>query len=214
MDSAMRILRDKPVMLLALARPEVDERFYGLWRDRRVQRISLGPLGKRASEDMIRRVLGETAPNKLAWLLDHAQGNPFYLEELCRALALSGDVSSIPDTVLGTVQVRFDAVGEGSKLVLRAASIFGQAFSAAGVKALVGDMPDDDVDRWLEILVDREILFSRPVGGTRQHVFRHALLHQAAYAMLTPKDEVSGHYMAADFLERTGEREAIILADH
>jgi tetratricopeptide (TPR) repeat protein len=214
MDSAMRILRDKPVMLLALARPEVDERFYGLWRDRRVQRISLGPLGKRAGEDMIRRVLGETAPDKIAWLLDHAQGNPFYLEELCRALALSGDVSAIPDTVLGTVQVRFDAIGEGCKLVLRAASIFGQSFLAAGVKALVGDMHDEDVDRWLEILVDKEILFSRPLGSVRQHVFRHALLHQAAYAMLTPKDEVSGHYMAADFLEKSGEREAIILADH
>jgi eukaryotic-like serine/threonine-protein kinase len=214
MDSAMRILRNKPVMLLALARPEVDERFYGLWRDRRVQRISLGPLGKRASEDMIHRILGETARDKTAWLLDHAQGNPFYLEELCRALALSGDVSSIPDTVLGTVQVRFDAIGEGCKLVLRAASIFGQSFLAAGVKALVGDMHDEDVDRWLEILVDKEILFSRPMGSLRQHVFRHALLHQAAYAMLTPKDEVSGHYMAADFLEKNGEREAIILADH
>ncbi len=214
MDSAMRILRDKPVMLLALARPEVDERFYGLWRDRRVQRISLGPLGKRAGEDMIRRILGDAAPDKVAWLLDHAQGNPFYLEELCRALALSGDVSTIPDTVLGTVQVRFDAIGEGCKLVLRAASIFGQSFLAAGVKALVGDMHDEDVDRWLEILVDKEILFSRPLGSGRQHLFRHALLHQAAYAMLTPKDEVSGHYLAADFLEKSGEREAIVLADH
>jgi serine/threonine protein kinase/tetratricopeptide (TPR) repeat protein len=214
MDAALRILPKKPVMVLALARPEVDERFYGLWRDRRVQRMSLGPLGKRASEDMIRRVLGEVAPDKMAWLLDHAQGNPFYLEELCRALVLGGDVTAIPDTVLGTVQVRFDAVGEGCKLVLRAASIFGQSFLAAGVKALIDDMNDEDVDRWLEILVDKEILFSRPMGNLRQHVFRHALLHQAAYAMLTPKDEVNGHYMAADFLERSGEREAIILADH
>ena len=214
MDSALRVLHKKPLMLLALARPEVDERFYGLWRDRQVQRMSLGPLGKRAGEDMIRRVLGELAPAKIAWLLDHAQGNPFFLEELCRALALGGDTAAIPDTVLGTVQVRFDAVGEGSKLVLRAASIFGQAFLAAGVKALIDDMSDEDVDRWLEILVDKEILFARPLGNTRQHVFRHAVLHQAAYAMLTPKDEVNGHYMAADFLERTGEHEAIILADH
>jgi predicted ATPase len=213
-DSALRVLREKPLMVLALARPEVDERFFGLWRDRHVQRISLPPLGKRAEQEFVRRVLGDVAPEKMDWLLDHAQGNPFYLEELVRAASAGGDLSQIPSTVLGTVQVRFDAVGEGSKLVLRAASIFGQSFRAAGVKALVGEMSDDDIDRWLQILVDKEILFSRPVGAIRQHVFRHALLHQAAYAMLSPKDVVNGHYLAGDFLEEQGERDAIVLADH
>ena len=214
MDSALRVLRKKPLMVLALARPEVDERFYGLWRDRRVQRVSLSPLTNRAAQELIRRVLGDLAPEKMTWLLDHAQGNPFYLEELIRAVAAGEDSAQIPSTVLGMVQVRFDAVGEGSKLVLRAGSIFGQSFSAAGVKALVGDMDEDDVDRWLEILVDKEILFSRPLGNTRQHVFRHALLHQAAYSMLSPKDEVGGHCLAGFFLEEAGERDAIVLADH
>jgi predicted ATPase len=172
------------------------------------------PLGKRAEQEFVRRVLGDVAPEKMDWLLDHAQGNPFYLEELVRAAAAGGDLSQIPDTVLGTVQVRFDAVGEGSKLVLRAASIFGQSFRAAGVKALVGDMNDDDVDRWLQILCDKEILFSRPAGAARQHVFRHGLLHQAAYAMLSPKEEVNGHFLAGHFLEEQGERDAIVLADH
>jgi tetratricopeptide (TPR) repeat protein len=213
-DSALRVLSKKPLMVLALARPEVDERFYGLWRDRHVQRISLPPLGNRAGQEFVRRVLGEVAPEKMAWLVDHAQGNPFYLEELVRAAASGGELTKIPDTVLGTVQVRFDAVGDGSKLVLRAASIFGQSFSAAGVKALMGEMHDEDVDRWLEILVSKEILFSRPVGNTFQHVFRHALLYQAAYAMLSPKAEVSGHYLAGHFLEEQGEHDAIVLADH
>jgi tetratricopeptide (TPR) repeat protein len=213
-DSALRVLRDKPLMVLALARPEVDERFYGLWRDRHVQRISLPPLGKRAEQEFVRRVLGDVAPEKMDWLLEHAQGNPFFLEELVRAAAAGGELSQIPNTVLGTVQVRFDAVGEGSKLVLRAASIFGQSFRAAGVKALVGEMNDDDVDRWLQILCDKEILFSRPAGAARQHVFRHGLLHQAAYAMLSPSEEVNGHFLAGHFLEQQGERDAIVLADH
>ena len=213
-DSALRVLRDKPLMVLALARPEVDERFFGLWRERHVQRISLPPLGKRAEQEFVRRILGDVAPEKMDWLLDHAQGNPFYLEELVRAAAAGGELSQIPNTVLGTVQVRFDAVGEGSKLVLRAASVFGQSFSAAGVKALVGEMNDDDIDRWLQILCDKEILFSRPAGAARQHVFRHGLLHQAAYAMLSPDEEVNGHFLAGHFLEEQGERDAIVLADH
>src|ERR1019366_6035394 len=172
------------------------------------------PLGKRAEQEFVRRVLGEVSEEIMAWLIDHAQGNPFYLEELVRAVATNGDLSQIPDTVLGTVRVRFDAVGEGSRLVLRAASIYGQSFTAAGVKALVGDMDGDDIDRWLEILVDKEILFSRPIGNPHQHVSRHALLYQAAYAMLSPKDEVGGHCLAGFFLEESGERDAIVLADH
>jgi len=213
-DAALRVLRKKPLMVVALARPELDERFFGLWRDRHAQHISLAPLGKRAQTELVRRVLGDVTPEKVEWLLDHAQGNPFYLEELVRAVALNANVEQIPDTVLDFVQMRFDAVGDGAKLVLRAASVYGQSFLADGVKALVGEMHDEDVDRWLEILVSKEVLFSRPLGETRQHVFRHALFHQAAYAMLTPKDEVSGHYLAGDFLEEQGERDAMVLADH
>ena len=180
-----------------------------------MQRISLPPLGKRAEQEFVRRVLGDVAPEKMDWLLDHAQGNPFYLEELVRAVAAGRRLSQIPDTVLGTVQVRFDAVGEGSKLVLRAASVFGQSFRADGVKALVGEMHDEDVDRWLEILVGQgNSVFPPARRNTRQHVFRHALFHQAAYAMLSPKEEVGGHYLAGDFLEEQGERDAIVLADH
>ena len=86
-DSALRDLRKKPLLVLALARPEVDDRFFGLWRDHYVQRISLSPLGKRAGQEFIRRALGEVSPEKMAWLLDHAQGNPSRLEELVHAAA-------------------------------------------------------------------------------------------------------------------------------
>ena len=213
-DAALRVLRKQPLMVLALARTEVDQRFRGLWRDRQPQHISLAPLTNRAGQEIVRRVLGDVAPETMAWLLDNAQGNPFYLEELVRAVDGPNRGNAIPHTVLGTVQARFDAVGEGAKLVLRAASVFGQSFLAAGVKALVGEMSPEDIDRWMQILVAKEILFSRPLDSTQQHGFRHALLHEAAYAMLSPKDEVVGHKLAGAFLEDSGERDAIVLADH
>jgi hypothetical protein len=162
----------------------------------------------------VRRVLGEVPPEKMDWLLDHAQGNPFYLEELVRAVATGGDLSQIPDTVLGTVQVRFDAVGEGSKLVLRAASIFGQSFQAAGRQG-PGRRHERRRRRPLAADPVRQGNPVLPPGRrARQHVFRHGLLHQAAYAMLSPKEEVNGHFLAGHFLEEQGERDAIVLADH
>jgi serine/threonine protein kinase/tetratricopeptide (TPR) repeat protein len=213
-DTALRVLRKQPLMVLALARPEVDQRFHGLWRDRQLQHIALSPLTNRAGQEIVRRVLGDVAPETMAWLLDNAQGNPFYLEELVRAADGPKRGRAIPNTILGTVQARFDAVGEGAKLVLRAASVYGQSFLAAGVNALVGEMSAEDVSRWLDILVAKEILFARALGSARQHVFRHALLHEAAYAMLSPGDEVVGHRLAGTFLEKSGERDAIVLADH
>ena len=213
-DAALRVLRDRPLMVLALARPEVDQRFSTLWRERHAQRISIPPLGNRAVEALARQILGDRADAKLDWILDRAQGNPFYLEELARVLAEGKEVEEVPSTVLGMVQMRFDAAGEGAKHVLRAASIFGRGFRAAGAKALLADMISEDVDRWLQILIDKEILFTRPLGNSREYVFRHALHRDAAYALLPPESAVLGHRMAGEFLEEAGERDAIVLADH
>ena len=74
----------------------------------------------------------------LEWLLERADGNPFYLEELMRAVATDAR-ASLPETVLGMVQARLDALGEDPRRVLRAASVFGQTFSRAGVGSLLSE---------------------------------------------------------------------------
>jgi hypothetical protein len=216
-DAALRVLPEKPFMVLALARPEVDRRFPGVWKERNPQRINLAPLSQRWSQRMIEHVVGKLSEQDARWIVDRAQGNPFYLEELLRVVrdgGKVGDDSALPDTVLGMVQARFDIFGADAKLVLRAGSIFGQTFRPAGVKALVEEDRRKDVDRWLEILTKREILFSRPTADLREYAFRHALLRQAAYEMLPPSEKRLGHLLAGQYLEQAGERQGIVLADH
>ncbi len=216
-DAALRVHNEKPFMVLALARPEVDRRFPGVWKERTPQRINLAPLSPRTSQRMIEHVVGKIPEESSRWIVDRAQGNPFYLEELLRVVAEGGKVgddSNLPDTVLGMVQARFDIFGPDAKLVLRAGSIFGQTFRPAGVKALVNEDRRKDVDRWLEILTKREILFSRPAADLREYAFRHALLRQAAYEMLPPAEKKLGHLLAGEYLEQAGERQGIVLADH
>jgi tetratricopeptide (TPR) repeat protein len=216
-DAALRVHCEKPFMVLALARPEVDRRFPGVWRERNPQRINLAPLSQRWSQRMIEHVVGKISEADARWIVDRAQGNPFYLEELLRVVrdgGKVGDDSNLPDTVLGMVQARFDIFGADAKLVLRAGSIFGQTFRSAGVKALVDEDRRKDVDRWLEILTKREILFSRPTADLREYAFRHALLRQAAYEMLPPSEKRLGHLLAGQYLEQAGERQGIVLADH
>src|SRR5205823_4007513 len=119
-DAALRTLKNKPLFVLALARPDVDRVFAKLWAERNVQTIALGELRKRASETLVRAVLGETP--EMARIVEHAAGHPLLLEELVRAAA-EGRSGETPETVLAIVQARLETLPEPARRVLRAASI-------------------------------------------------------------------------------------------
>ncbi|HVU50567.1 MAG TPA: protein kinase [Polyangia bacterium] len=223
-EAALRALRERPFMVLAFARPDLDEVFPGLWRERDVQRVTLRGLTRRASRELVQQVLGDGLDDEtMSWLLERADGNPFYLEELIRAVA-TGARASLPETVLGMVQARLDALGEDPRRVLRAASVFGETFTRAGVSALLSDRDRQILPMCLDVLVTRELVSPREGGGAdgdgdadasgREFVFRHALLRDAAYAMLTEGDRALGHLLAAEFLEKSHARDAIVLVEH
>jgi tetratricopeptide (TPR) repeat protein len=216
-DAALRALRDRPLMVVAFARPEVDEQFPGLWQERDLQRVTLRALTRRACQALAQQVLGaDLGAETLEWLLERSDGNPFYLEELIRAVA-AGARASLPETVLGMVQARLDALGGDSKRVLRAASIFGRTFSRTGVSALIGEHDRATLSACLEVLVAHEVISPRETGlraAGDEYVFRHALLRDAAYAMLTEGDRGLGHLLAGEYLERADARDAIALVEH
>ncbi len=224
LDGALRNLRELPLMVLVTARPEVHAAFPSLWSERELQIIRIGPLSRKASEQLVRAALGEVADADLVTrLCDRGQGNPFYLEELVRATHAGRfpESGALPDSVLGTVEARLDAEGAEAKRVLRAASIYGERFSRAGVLALLGgegaDHDGGDVAACLDTLVSREILApaSTPAPtGDPCYVFCHGLLREAAYATLTAPDRALGHRLAGACLEERGATDAMTLAEH
>ena len=217
-DSTLRNLRDLPLMVLVMARPDVNTLFPGLWSEREVQTIKLGPLARKASDKLVRDALGAGVTDAvMARVLDRADGNPFYLEELVRAVA-AGREDALPDSVLGTVEARLDAEGSDAKRVLRAASVFGDRFSTAAVASLLGgDVHRRDVASWMDALAAHELVAQ--VGAPRatgdaDYVFRHTLVREAAYAMLTEADCTLGHRLAAEWLEQHGSADATAMAEH
>ena len=216
-DSALTTLSTSPLMLVALARPEVHTVFPGLWSNHGLESIGLSPLSYRASVDLVHAGLGAWAPKPLVDnLVERAGGNAFYLEELVRSVA-QGASETLPDTVLGMVHARLDGLAPEAKRVLRAASIFGEIFWAGGVSALIGSSGVFRVREWLEDLVAREIVSEHGqsrLRGEVEYQFRHALVREAAYAMLTHEDRVLGHGLAGGWLEQNGERDCRILAEH
>jgi eukaryotic-like serine/threonine-protein kinase len=263
-DSALRALHDLPLMVLALARPEVKDLFPDLFAERGVQELRLKELSKKASEKLVRQVLGETLSDDLvAQVVQNAGGNAFYLEELIRSVSLSwggvpgsgkrsrlqdagaGAASGpnpsrrsvvpvvLPETVLTMVQARLEAFEPEARRVLRAASVFGQTFWRGGVVALLngarandvppgmrpsaGENSDAQVMAWLDELAVREIVTRREQPKFRsetEYLFRHSFVAEAAYSMLTDKDRGIGHKLAAQWLEKMGESEAVVLAEH
>jgi len=216
-DAALRNLRDKRFMVLALARPDVDEQFPNLWQARAPQVINLAPLSKRASEKLVREALGDLPDSVVDAIVARADGNAFYLEELIRANA-AGRAQSLPDSVLGMVQARLDAEGSDAKRVLRAAAIFGERFSRSGVAALLGgDAELADVSDAIERLAARELVARAAAPEGRkdaEFTFAHALVREAAYAMLTDEDRTLGHGLAGAWLEQSGAGDAMALAEH
>jgi eukaryotic-like serine/threonine-protein kinase len=218
-DSALRAVPDRPWLVVALARPEVHELFPRLWDERGVHQLRLDELTKKGSEKLVREVLGARANDRLvARLVDHSGGNAFYLEELIRAV-IEGKGDALPETVLAVVQGRLERLEVDARRVLRAASVFGQQFWRGGVAKLLGrtDAHDPSVHAWLEELAERELITRAAQSrfpDEDEYQFRHAIVREAAYVMLTDADRTLGHRLAGEWLQFAGETEAMVLAEH
>ncbi len=218
LDAALRNLADRPLFVVAAARPEVHALFPGIFRERALQEMKLGELTRKGAEKLARVMLGGAASAEvIERVITRAAGNAFYLEELLRA-ARAGRGDELPETVLAMASARFEALDAPSRRLLRAASVFGQVFWDAAALSLVAGVTDTlDLRDRLEELQRREIVVPRAGSrfpGERERAFRHALLRDAAYATLTDRDRALGHKLAAEWLTRAGEREAAVLAEH
>jgi eukaryotic-like serine/threonine-protein kinase len=218
LDVALRDLRERPLCILALARPEVHELFPKLWAERTLQAVSLKQLGKKASESLVRHVLGDSMERELVdRLVRLSEGNAFYLEELIRAAA-EGKRSDLPETVVAMVQSRLDALEDEPRRILRAASVFGEVFWPGAAARLLGTYRRAaEIARRLEELVNQELIIRRKQSrfpDEVEYAFRHALLREGAYSMLADEDRVLGHRMAGEWLEQHGEQDPLALAEH
>ncbi|UQA55411.1 ATP-binding protein [Polyangium aurulentum] len=218
LDGSLRTLRDRPLFVLATARPDVHDRFPRLWHERQCQELRLGELPRKASERLVRFMLGDDAdPEIVSRIVSQASGNAFYLEELIRAVA-EGNRDELPSTAIATVHARLETLQPDARRVLQMASVFGEVFWRGGVAALLeGALADGALEPALSALCTREFVSLQrqsALAGEEQYAFRNALVREAAYATLTPEAAGPAHRKAGAWLEGAGERDAMVLAEH
>ncbi len=203
-----------PLLVAVSARPEGA----GDWGSAEHQTLlHLGPLDAGAAAAIIGAVLDaeRVAPALLAELHERTGGNPFFLEEVGRALRESGGVrvrdgvaapvdgsapGQVPGTVQGVIHMRLDRLDPDARDVLRVASVVGREFTRGLVADAAG--PEVDLARCLERLKGSGLV--RQVGVVPEPAFRfkHALTEEVAYASLLEHQRAALHAAVGRAIER------------
>jgi class 3 adenylate cyclase/tetratricopeptide (TPR) repeat protein len=245
MDDAAPLLRNSPVLVVATARPTLLERrpHWGEGRSHHA-RLRLHSLSRRQSRQMVEELLqkAEHVPEALSDLVvDAADGNPFYIEELIRWLldakvivkdgerwTISEEAieqAPVPSTLRGVLQARLDALSPVEHRTLQRAAIIGRVFWDEAVERLqsIAHTAASPVHESLELLRGREVVFKREQSvfeGAGEYLFKHALLRDVAYDSVLRTHRQAYHGLAARWLEQMTERSrradqyAGLIADH
>ena len=178
-------------------------------------RIELHELTTTEAESAVRAKLTQLYPARggalpaglVETLMERAQGNPFYLEELLNYLRDRGiDPSEIekielPDSLHTLILSRIDQLSEGEKTTLRVASIVGRSFRA---KWLTGYYPElgsfPQVKAALDELDKLEIT---PLESEAEltYLFKHIVTHEVTYESLPFATRTRLHEQLAVYLE-------------
>jgi class 3 adenylate cyclase/tetratricopeptide (TPR) repeat protein len=212
LDQVTEDLHETSLMVVCPSRPELLEHRPG-WGAGRLNAtaITLQPLPPERSRELVAALLeADQLPEQLrAGILDRAEGNPFFLEEVVRMLIDRGALTRsdgtwtadariaelpIPDSVLGVIAARIDLLDAGSRTALRRCAVVGRVFWAEAV----GVDP-----RLIEELSRCGLVHELPstsIAGSREFRFKHALTRDVAYGTLTRDERRAMHRQVADWI--------------
>jgi DNA-binding SARP family transcriptional activator/class 3 adenylate cyclase/tetratricopeptide (TPR) repeat protein len=223
-----------PVLYVCVLRPQMG---HGCWRivetaardyPHRHTDLRLAPLSRADSETLVGNLLHiEALPTGFRErILDRAEGNPFYVEEILRQLMHSGAIDyeedtgrwratrgradmAIPGTLRGVLAARIDHLDPGARYVLQRASVIGRAFSYRVLSAITTGCPlleegglEEALDGHLVTLQRAQLIRERARLPELEYMFKHHLTQEAAYDGLLRRERRLCHRQVAQALER------------
>jgi len=210
-QSLVAELARRPSLQLVLSgRPEAEEMLDQLAPER--TRLVLTPLDEHRVDELIAATLGSPAPRGLAAFVGRrAGGNPFFVQELVRALQESRglvheggrwrmrpgwDARELPPTIEEVLSARMDALSRTAAATLQTASVIGRRAPVELLAAAGGDPGA------LDELVAAGFLHEAQDVGSRVLVFHHALVQDAAYERLLRRKRRELHLRVAEQAEQ------------
>jgi class 3 adenylate cyclase len=181
-------------------------------------RVSLAPLSRADSVQLVRNLLEieHLSPRVRETIVGKAEGNPFYLEEIIRALIDAGAVVhdpasgswrataqaetfDVPDTVQGVIMTRVDRLDRDVKQALRTAAVIGRSFLYRVLRAV------EDVglqlDAHLRELQAIELIWEKRRLPELEYMFRHVLAQEATYESILLQERRALHARVGQAIE-------------
>ena len=197
------------------------------------RQVNMPPLTTGEAHQLLRECCGDDASLALLGrnIVERAQGNPFFLEELVNALVERGDFQGergayrlrggidaipLPPTVQAVVAARIDRLAEAAKQVLETASVIGREFPLSILMPVTG-LSDVELSEALWQLRQSELLYDLPPFEKGLHAFRHPLIREVAYRSLLLERRRLLHGAVAQAIESSKDRseeQAGLLAYH
>jgi|SRR5215208_277745 len=220
-------IRDLPVVLMCLTRPELVE-VRGTWvaPRRNASVVTLPPLSGVAIEGLIANLLkgGTLVDDARERIADAAEGNPLFVEETLGMLVddgllarrdgsweVAGDVSalSIPPTIHALLSARLDRLDDEERAVIERAAVVGRVFWWGAVSDLCPEETRSRVGGHLQALARKDLIQPDRSDVPNEDAFRfaHILMVDAAYSRIPKALRADLHEQFADWIERkTGDR--------
>ena len=223
-DHLRETLVDIPVMFVVLSRPVLFERRAQWGKGDNCETIELSPLSSKRSEQLLMEVLkkAENIPDMFRkTIVEQAEGNPFYLEELIRMLVEDGVILKsepawriqldqlvdlqIPPTLTGIIQARLEGLPKGEHALLQQASVVGKVFWDAAITYINRNrsLTQTGILNSLESLQNRDTIYqlgSSAFSGVTEYSFAHGILRDVVYESVLLKQRRNYHSLVADWL--------------
>ncbi|HEV8099759.1 MAG TPA: hypothetical protein VGP56_11445, partial [Gaiellaceae bacterium] len=197
-------LRDLPIMLLSLARPELlDSRSAWGGGLPAYTALPLPALNSEDSQKLAGLRLRSLSSEDAARLAETAEGNPLFIEQLAATMAESSTSDdSLPTTVRGIVAARLDALPAPERALLLDASVIGKIFWRGALERIAGE--SDGIPALLGALERRDLVVRETtsiIEGEQQYSFKHVLIREVAYELLPRARRQERHAAVAHFFE-------------
>ena len=232
--NVIELVKDAPLLVICLTRPDKDAPTWSMLQRARNKvrawftEIVLEPLGAEHSRELLGNLLDiEDLPESVHDLiLRKSEGNPFFVEEVIRALIDSKHIVrenshwratreivnvAIPDTLTGLLSSRIDRLPNDTKQVAQTSAVLGRIFAYRTLAEVFAAAPPneriEDIESHLGTLTYEELVRERARDLELEYIFKHALTQEAAYNLLLIKRRKELHRRAGAVLEQVyGER--------